>query len=190
MSLKVIIFSGLLSFFVPEYRAGTTDIASQLDSVPGIEANHYIYSQWKRAGRDLVKNIQPGDRVVIMGHSMGTDRGAELIDELKKRGVRVDLFVAFDPTLAPPTEIRDNVDHVIELRATSGIVEARRRFDKKKGIVTYQPGFAGRRELHIIDAGHVAITKNKRAQKIAIDAVRRLKNRSSRLTIFKVKPSK
>lgn len=123
------------------------------------------FGQWRAIARDI--RAQPDEtRIAIYGHSMGANLAPAAAARAKRR---VDLVVAFDPTVwYPVAEIGANVARAISFHGTS-FVSLVGHGELKAGA-----GFKGRIEKFKTADRHEVIDDNEKLHAIVLDAVRAL----------------
>jgi len=80
----------------------------------GVDAVSFNHSHWQPIADDIVARAKVGKvsyPIVIMGHSLGGNQSSKFANYLATHGVKVDLVIAFDPTLTG--HVGKNIDTVI-----------------------------------------------------------------------------
>lgn len=101
------------------FSTGLKQLQSKLKQ-NGVAATIMSYQAWRSTAKRIVANRNKyGPRpVVIIGHSLGADNTVLIANELKKKGIPVDLIVSFAST-APQT-VPSNVRNVLNYYFKSG----------------------------------------------------------------------
>ncbi len=101
------------------FSTGLKQLQSKLKQ-NGVAATIMSYQAWRSTAKKIVANRDKyGPRpVVIIGHSLGADNTVLIANELKKKGVPVDLIVSYASTA--PQVVPSNVRNVLNYYFKSG----------------------------------------------------------------------
>jgi pimeloyl-ACP methyl ester carboxylesterase len=123
------------------------------------------FGQWRKIADDIRR--QPDTtRVVIYGHSMGANLATSAARRAKRR---VDLLVAFDPTVwYPIAELGANVARAVSFQGTSFLSVV------GHGALRAGSGFEGKLEKLNVADRHELIDDNEELHAFVLDAVRAL----------------
>lgn len=170
MSIAVHLFSGLGSSLLPSLSYGTRTLESMIDKLGYANAEHHVWSDWRKIADRLIK--ERPSKVVLVGHSNGTIATNEIAKRLRLAGIKVNLLVAIDPTAGSFPAVGYNVDEALEFWASSGFPAIARRFSGNRRGALHFDGFHGVHRLYHISAGHVPCASDPRVQKLTIEAVK------------------
>lgn len=101
------------------FSTGLKQLQAQLKQ-SGVSATIMGYQAWRSTAKRIVANRAkngPGP-VVIIGHSLGGDNTVLIANELKKKGIQVDLIVSYASTA--PQVVPSNVRNVLNFYFKSG----------------------------------------------------------------------
>ena len=101
------------------FSTGLSKLQTQLKD-NGVDASIVSYQSWRRVAQKIVEHRQQHGRtpVVIIGHSLGANNTILIANELKKKGVEVDLIVSYASTA--PMTVPSNVRNVANFYFKSG----------------------------------------------------------------------
>ncbi|MBX3584029.1 MAG: lipase [Rhizobiaceae bacterium] len=101
------------------FSTGLDGLRKQLKE-NGVNASLVSYQSWRRVARTIAENQGKYGRrpVVIIGHSLGGNNAVLAANELKKKGIQVDLIVSFASTA--PMTVPSNVRNVLNFYFKSG----------------------------------------------------------------------
>lgn len=101
------------------FSTGLDSLRKQLKQ-NGVNASLVSYQSWRRVARTIADNQGKYGRrpVVIIGHSLGANNAVLAANELKKKGIQVDLIVSFASTA--PMTVPSNVRNVLNFYFKSG----------------------------------------------------------------------
>jgi hypothetical protein len=101
------------------FSTGLGKLKAQLEQ-KGVDASLVSYQSWRGVSRKIVRHRQQYGRkpVVIIGHSLGANNAILIADDLKKKGVQVDLIVSYASTA--PMTVPSNVRNVYNFYFESG----------------------------------------------------------------------
>jgi hypothetical protein len=178
MRHEIHVFSGLGSSLLPSLRSGTKAVEALIDALPYAEADHHIWSQWRRVADAIVdrwKRTKEPFKVALIGHSNGVIATNEIAQHLALRGIKVDYIAAIDPTAARFPDIRSNVHECSEFHASSGWPALTRRFTgNKRAALHFTDAWPGIHRLYHIPGSHVACASNKRVHEVIIGDLERI----------------
>jgi hypothetical protein len=101
------------------FSTGLSKLKTQLEQ-KGVTASLASYQSWRRISQQIVEHRRRYGRkpVVIIGHSLGANNALLIANELKKKGIRVDLIVSFAATA--PLSVPSNVRNVVNFYFKTG----------------------------------------------------------------------
>lgn len=113
-------FSGMSSGSVPGTHKMADDPTIK-NNVSGdeVKIGHTEHSKAISAIEDALKK-DPCEPVIIIGHSFGGDTAIEIAEELKKKGICVDLLIQIDSVGSGDEKIPSNVRKGVNIHSTSG----------------------------------------------------------------------
>jgi pimeloyl-ACP methyl ester carboxylesterase len=170
MSIAVHLFSGLGSSLLPSLSYGTRTLESMIDKLGYANAEHHVWSDWRKIADRLIK--EKPSKVVLVGHSNGQIANSEIARRLRLAGIKVNLLVAIDPTAGSFPAVGYNVDDVLEFWASSGFPAIARKFTRNRSGALHFDGFHGVHRLYHIKAGHVPCASHTDVQRLTIAAVK------------------
>jgi alpha-beta hydrolase superfamily lysophospholipase len=150
------------------YYSGGLDVLAK--KIRALGANYEVlptfsFSEWRKIAKDIRR--QPDEtKIVIYGHSMGANLTTAAASRAKRR---VDLVVAFDPTVwYPIDDLGANVQHAISFHGTSAFSLV------GHGRLKGGDGFKGKLEKLSVGDRHEVIDDNEKLHAVVLDAVRTL----------------
>jgi hypothetical protein len=160
MTAHVHLFWGRAGF-LPTIRSGMETLESLIDAIPHPSDLH-DWKSWRRVGEHIRQSFQPGDQVVLIGHSEGAKVCVDLAAWLEGYRIPVDLIVGIDPTLNKIPPMPKNVRKVAEYHATAGLVAFFRWLSGgRNGCFNYPANWAWQRYPIWIEPGsHVGVSKD------------------------------
>jgi pimeloyl-ACP methyl ester carboxylesterase len=170
MSIAVHLFSGLGSSLLPSLSYGTRTLESMIDKLGYADAEHHVWSDWRKIADRLIK--ERPSKVVLVGHSNGVIATNEIARRLRLAGIKVNLLVAIDPTAGSFPAVGYNVDDALEFWASSGFPAIARRFTRNRSGALHFDGFHGIHRLYHIKAGHVPCASHPDVQRLTVAAVK------------------
>ncbi|MCR9135103.1 MAG: hypothetical protein NXI27_03860 [Alphaproteobacteria bacterium] len=158
---EVYLIRGLANIF----SLGMDSMAKKMRD-KGLYVRTFNHSGWKGFANKIIKRAKDGDvsyPIVIAGHSLGANSATAMANYLTKKGVKVGLVVAFDPTLK--RIVKGDISQVINYYIPNG----------SKNEVYRGQGFRGKvQNVDVSDmrgVNHMNVEKNKKLQTQFIDRV-------------------
>ena len=178
MRHEIWVFSGLGSSLLPSLSYGTRTLEKLIDALPFDEAEHAVWSTWRRTADHIVdrwKTTREPFKVVLIGHSNGVIATNEIAQHLALRSIKVDYLAAIDPTAGAFPVIRPNVHECSEFWASSGFpAMARSLSGKRRAALHFVDAWPGIHRLYHIPTGHVPCASNERVHETILNDLERV----------------
>lgn len=144
------------------WSSGMEDlVATNLRKIPGVHVDPTRgFTQWREIVEDIKKH--PGDKFVVLGHSMGAAAATYVTDY-----VHVNLVVCYDCAGQRPSGIANNCDRLLDFQDIG--------FDPNPNYRPWAyPGHEAKIERIVTRDGHVAQDDDPDLMRKVVDAVKKL----------------
>jgi hypothetical protein len=156
------------------FSNGMTVLTAELNKLPGVtcsvEDHGLVYCEnVKCIAREAVAAAHEGNKIVLIGHSLGGDCAVRTAMELGESNVRVALLIAVDASWFSCPPVPGNVSTAICYYQNYRSLDFRGHHILQRG-----PEFAGRLIRERLDEGHDTIDKSPAVHRKIVASVRRI----------------